>query len=187
MFSSQVFSCKFSSFLADTSGQLLTVNSFIKEVPIIQKASERDLRKGIEILAKVVFSFSIIVFNMMELLVILFIMKFDWVLGTPLEVFVNSQNKRRVKRYLAGRLKVCSSLPRLKVCSNLPRLKGRSSLPIYPGEFRFVHPTHINPMNKKNLPNFLFPIDYLSVFKFSNAAHFLIYYHSSRHSFAQSH
>ena len=178
MFSSQLFSCKFSSFLSDTSGQLLTVNSFIKEVPIIQIASERDLRKGIEILAKVVFSFSIIVFNMMELLVILFIMKFDWVLGTPLEVFVNSRNKRRVKRYLAGRLKVCSSLP---------RLKGRSSLPIYPGEFRFVHPTHINPMNKKNLPNFLFPIDYLSVFKFSNAAHFLIYYHSSRHSFAQSH
>ena len=57
MFSSQVFSCKFSSFLSDTSGQLLTVNSFIKGVPIIQNASERDLRKGTEILAKVVFIF----------------------------------------------------------------------------------------------------------------------------------
>ena len=33
-----------------------------------------DLRKGIEILAKLVFSFSFIVFNMMKLLVILFIM-----------------------------------------------------------------------------------------------------------------
>ena len=32
-------------------------------------------RKGIEILAKLVFSFSIIVFNMMKLLVILFIYK----------------------------------------------------------------------------------------------------------------
>ena len=36
---------------------------------------EHDLRKGIEILAKLVFSFSIIVFNMMKLLVILFIMR----------------------------------------------------------------------------------------------------------------
>ena len=36
---------------------------------------EHDFRKGIEILAKLVFSFSIIVFNMMKFLVILFIMK----------------------------------------------------------------------------------------------------------------
>ena len=36
---------------------------------------EHDLRKGIEVLAKLVFSFSIKVFNMMKLLVILFIMK----------------------------------------------------------------------------------------------------------------
>ena len=38
-------------------------------------AFEHDLKKGIELLAKLVFSFSIIVFNMMKLLVILFIMK----------------------------------------------------------------------------------------------------------------
>ena len=37
--------------------------------------SEHGLRKGIEILAKLVFSFSIKVFNMMKLLVILFKMK----------------------------------------------------------------------------------------------------------------
>ena len=37
---------------------------------------EHDLRKGIKILAKLVFSFSIIVFNMMKLLIILFIMTF---------------------------------------------------------------------------------------------------------------
>ena len=36
---------------------------------------EHDFRKGIEILAKLVFSFSTIVFNMMKFLVILFIMK----------------------------------------------------------------------------------------------------------------
>ena len=36
---------------------------------------EHDLREGIEILAKLVLSFSILVFNMMKLLVILFIMK----------------------------------------------------------------------------------------------------------------
>ena len=40
------------------------------------KEGERDRKeKGIEILAKLVFSFSIIVFNMMKLLVILFTMK----------------------------------------------------------------------------------------------------------------
>ena len=40
------------------------------------KERERDRKeKGIEILAKLVFSFSIIVFNMMKLLVILFTMK----------------------------------------------------------------------------------------------------------------
>ena len=38
-------------------------------------AFEHDLKKGIELLAKLVFSFSIMVFNMMKLLVILFIMK----------------------------------------------------------------------------------------------------------------
>ena len=36
---------------------------------------EHDLRKGIEVLAKLVSSFSIKVFNMMKLLVVLFIMK----------------------------------------------------------------------------------------------------------------
>ena len=41
----------------------------------LRKCCEHDLRKEIEILAKLVFSFSIIVFNMMKLLVILFIMK----------------------------------------------------------------------------------------------------------------
>ena len=39
--------------------------------------SDHDLTKGIEILAKLVFSFSIIVFNMIKLLVILFIMIYD--------------------------------------------------------------------------------------------------------------
>ena len=42
---------------------------------IMFTAFEHDLKKGIELLAKLVFSFSIIVFNMMKLLVILFIMK----------------------------------------------------------------------------------------------------------------
>ena len=41
----------------------------------VVKCCEPDLRKGIKILAKLVFSFSIIVFNMFKLLVILFIMK----------------------------------------------------------------------------------------------------------------
>ena len=36
---------------------------------------EHNLRKGIEMLGKLVFPFSIIVFNMLKLLVILFIMK----------------------------------------------------------------------------------------------------------------
>ena len=36
------------------------------------RSCEHDLRKGVEILAKLVFSFSIIEFNMMKLLVILF-------------------------------------------------------------------------------------------------------------------
>ena len=40
-----------------------------------QECCENDLRKGIEILAKFVFSFSIIVFNIMKLLVIIFLMK----------------------------------------------------------------------------------------------------------------
>ena len=40
-----------------------------------QECCEHDLRKGIEILAKLAFSFPIIVFNMMKLLVVIFLMK----------------------------------------------------------------------------------------------------------------
>ena len=48
--------------------------SFIRSCS--QHCCELDNRKGIKILAKLVFSFSLIVFNMMKLLVILFKMKF---------------------------------------------------------------------------------------------------------------
>ena len=41
----------------------------------VHECCEHDLRKGIEILAKLVISYSIIVFKMMKVLVILFIMK----------------------------------------------------------------------------------------------------------------
>ena len=44
-------------------------------IPFLRSCCAHDLRKGIEILGKLAFSFSIIVFNMMKFLVILFIMK----------------------------------------------------------------------------------------------------------------
>ena len=50
-------------------------NASISFMRSCSKCCENGLKKGVEILAKLVFSLSIMVFNMMKLLVILFIMK----------------------------------------------------------------------------------------------------------------
>ena len=42
-------------------------------IPFLRSCAQHDLRKGIKILAKPLFSFSITVFNMMKLLVVLLI------------------------------------------------------------------------------------------------------------------
>ena len=49
------------------------------------RCCEHDLRKGIEILAKLVFSFCIIVFNVRKLLVILFISKINLIFIATLQ------------------------------------------------------------------------------------------------------
>ena len=62
-----------------TKSHYLRYTVIIYTVPLLENSicvcCEHDLRKGTEIFAKLVFSFSIIVFNMMKLLVIVFIMK----------------------------------------------------------------------------------------------------------------
>ena len=60
-------------------------------IPLLGSCSQHcghDPRRGIEILAKLVFSFSIIVFNMVKLLVILFIMK----LIAQINIYDNNSN-----------------------------------------------------------------------------------------------
>ena len=60
-------------------------------IPFLRPCSqyyEHDFRKGIEILAKLVFSFSIITLNMMKLLVILFVMFSLLLLSTKMRLSI---------------------------------------------------------------------------------------------------
>ena len=58
-----------------------------------------DLKKGIEILAKLLLSFSVIVCNMMKLLIILFIMKFFVAWNTRKVHYSSFSFKDNIKRF----------------------------------------------------------------------------------------
>ena len=59
--------------------------SFANISTLFLRCCEHALRKGMEILARLVFSFFIIVFNMMKLLVILFISKINLIFIATLQ------------------------------------------------------------------------------------------------------
>ena len=103
----------------NTYGRVLFKNFFRVFPVVLQKTClkelfsrahvRNDLRKGVEILAKLTFSFSIIVFNMMKPLVILFIMK----LIAQINIFkyvTQKHGQSAVKMLVSGSVKTNSTV-----------------------------------------------------------------------------